>query len=165
MNEIKLNSKLSDDLLKVVVNEDGDAIYINPNDGAFMDRFVRFLSWLDKEEVRLNKLGEEKEKQYEGRLMVDDNGNADLEQLIDYATITSEALETVTAKVEELFGQDCIKKYFRAFYAINPDFRPDIDCINDFVSNIIPAVNTAYNTRMERLNGKYNKTRRGGKKG
>ena len=160
MKEFKLNSGIQEDLLKVILNEDDDCIYLNPNDSTFMDRFARFLSWLDAKSAELERIGEEKDKQYDGRVMVSDEGDVDIEQLLEFTNIQVEALKEISAEIDSLFGQDALRKFFKAFYAINPDFVPDGDCINDFLEQIIPAVNAAYDARVERIQKKYSKGRR-----
>lgn len=168
MQELKLNGGIQQDLLKVIVNDNDEYIYINPNDGTFLDRFGRFLAWLEEKTVELEKLGNEKAKKYNGKAIVTENEEGDteidIEQLLDFTSIQLEALTEISSKIDSLFGQDTLKKYFRAFYEINPEFIPDADCINDFLNQIIPAVNTAYDARIERINSRYNKSRKGGKK-
>lgn len=160
MKEFKLNSGIQEDLLKVILNEDDECIYLNPNDSTFMDRFARFLSWLDKKTAELDRIGQEKDKQYEGRVMVSEDGDVDVEQLLEFTNIQVKALTEISAEIDSLFGQDALRKFFKAFYAINPDFIPDADCINDFLEQIIPAVNAAYDARIERIQKKYSKGRR-----
>lgn len=160
MKEYRLNSGMREDLLKVIVNEDDEAIYLNPNDSTFMDRFAKFLAKLEKKTKELETLGAEKEKQYEGRAMISEEGDVDVEQLLEFTNIQVEALSEIVKEIDELFGQNTVRKFFKPFYAINPDFIPDADCINDFLENIIPAVNDAYNARIERIQAKYDKGRR-----
>lgn len=164
MKEFRLNGGLQEDLLKVIVNDDGDAIYINPNDGTFIDRFGKFLGWLDIKTKELEKIGEEKSKQYDGREIFtqDEEGETvvDIDQLLELTDIQTGALREISAEIDSLFGQDTLRKYFKVFYEINPDFIPDAECINDFLEQIIPAVNQAYNTRIERINKKYSRDRR-----
>ena len=160
MKEYRLNSGMREDLLKVIVNEDGEAIYLNPNDSTFMDRFAKFLARLEAKTKELEKLGEEKDKQYEGRVMISEEGDVDIEQLLEFTNIQVEALTEIVKEIDELFGQDTVRKFFKPFYEINPEFVPDADCINDFLENIIPAVNDAYNSRIERIQKKYSKGRR-----
>jgi hypothetical protein len=160
MKELRLNSGLQEDLLKVVVNDDDEAIYLNPNDGTFVDRFAKFLAWIDAKSKELDKLGTEKAKEYEGRAIFGEDGAVDVEQLLELTNVQLEAVKEIAAEVDNLFGQDTLRKFFKPYYTINPDFVPDADCINDFLEQIIPAVNAAYDARLQRIQSKYSKGRR-----
>lgn len=164
MREYKLHGGLQDDLVKVLVNDDDDYVYLNPNDSTFMDRFAKFLAWLEEKTSELEKLGKEKDEQYEGRAMISEDGEVDVEQLLEFTSIQVATLNEITERIDDLFGQNTLRKFFKAFYEINPDFVPDADCVNDFLEQIIPAVNDAYDARIERINAKYNKSRRGKKR-
>lgn len=160
MKEVRLNSGIKEDLLKVIVNDDDECIYLNPNDSTFMDRFAKFLSWLDVKSRELEKIGEDKAKQYEGKDLVSEDGDIDIDQLLEMTDIQLGAVKEISEEVDKLFGQDTLKKFYKPYYSINPEFVPDADCINDFLEQIIPQINVAYNARVQRIQSKYNKGRR-----
>ena len=68
------------------------------------------------------------------------------------------------AKIDRIFGQDVIRKYFRLSYEINPDFVPDDECIYDFLDSMTPVLNQIYADRAKRVKLKYNRDRKGGKR-
>lgn len=160
MREFKLNGGLKDDLLKVVVNGDGDAIYLNPNDGTFMDKVARFMSWFLNKADEMQKMGEEISKEYEGKEFVSEDGNVDAESLLKLTNIQLEVLKEISEEIDKVFGQDTLRKYFKPYYEINPDFVPDLECVNDFLDQIGPAISEAFNTRNQSINSQYSKNRR-----
>lgn len=164
MAEMRLRN-YSDDLQKVYVNEYDDFILINPGDHSFFSKFAEFLSWIDEEGAELNRIAEEAGKKYQGREMIseDEDGNTeiDTEQFLELAEVRLSACKKCNDRVDALFGQDTLKKYFRVSYEVNPDFVPDLDCIFDFIEEITPALEQIYNQRADRISKKYNKNRKG----
>lgn len=166
MKEFKLGSNLQENLLKVIVNDDGDAIYINPADTSFIGRYSAFLAWLDEKSAELSAKGDELSQRYEGKPLFVEDADGDLEsidseQLVVLAKLMTSTYEEIAERIDGLFGQDTLKKYFKHFYEINPDFLPDEECINDFLEAISPAIDAAYGMRAEALKKKYNKRRKG----
>lgn len=164
MNESRLQS-VSKQYEKVYVNEYDDYILIDPGDHTFLGRFADFIHWLEGKQVELDKISADMKAKYSGREMFkeDEEGNIDIdtEQLADLINIQTSAYKECREKVEELFGQDALKKYFRLSYEINPNFIPDLDYIFDFIEEITPVLEKTYGARAERINKKYSKNRRG----
>lgn len=164
MAEMRLRN-YSDDLQKVYVNEYDDFILINPGDHSFFSKFADFLAWINEEGAELDRIAEETGRKYEGREMIseDEDGNTevDTEQLLELTKIRLDVCRMCNDKVDALFGQDTLKKYFRVSYEVNPDFVPDVDCIFDFVNQITPALEQIYHQRADRISKKYNRKRKG----
>lgn len=152
-------------ICEVTVNSDGDKIYINPDDTTLIDRYVQLLRWFDLTGQELEQTGEEMEKKYEGRSMIveDGEGNTsiDTEQVVDFFAIQSKFYKDAMEKVDEVFGQDVIKKYYKVDFAINPGFVPDDSSLGDFFDEISDIMNTIFGKRAEYINRKYSKNRKG----
>lgn len=164
MSESRIQS-ISKQYEKVYVNEHDDYILIDPGDHSFLSKFADFIHWLEDKQAELDKISAEMKEKYAGREMFKENedGNVDVdtEQLTDLISVQTSTYKECEEKVEELFGQDALKKYFRASYEINPDFIPDIDYIFDFIEEITPVLDKTYGARAERINKRYNKNRKG----
>lgn len=164
-----IGKKISGQLQKVELNEFGDFILINPNDVAFPKAFGAFIRWIEEKEAELGKTASELENKYKGIPMIshDESGDVkiDSEQFSLYMQIKTELYTECCQRIDEIFGQDALKKYFRVFYEVNPDFIPDEDCIMDFVDEISLVLESIYQERFKRINQKYNKKRKGGSKG
>lgn len=161
----QIGKKLTENLVKVDVNDFGDYIMLDPSDASFQTRFFNLLKWVDEKQKELTSLAEEKGKKYEGRKLItqDEDGNTeiDMEQLSDLVEIQTSFYRECKDQINALFGQDTLEKYFRVCYEINPAFLPDEDCIADFLDEITPVLNQVYNARFERIKGRYNKNRKG----
>lgn len=160
-----IGKKLTENLVKVEVNDFGDYIMLDPGDSSFQKRFLDLIKWVDDKQKELNKIAEEKGKKYENRKLIafDDDGEAmiDIEQLSDLVEIQNNFYRECRDQINNLFGQETLEKYFRVCYEINPAFLPDEDCIADFLDEITPVLNQVYNARFERIKGRYNKNRKG----
>jgi hypothetical protein len=166
MQELKLNKK-DDNILKVYVNEYDDFILLDAGDAMFMDRFVQFLQFVEDNNEALKVKEKEYNEKYHEKPLVTENedGDAevDVEQLLTLTGIKTAIYKEYCEKIDTLFGQGTIKKYFRLSYEINPDFVPDEDCIADFIEQITPAIEKAYSIRADKISKKYSKNRRGKK--
>ena len=162
----QIGKKLEENAVKVVVNKYGDFIYLYPNSASFPTKYINLLKWAEEAEKKYTAIAEEKKKQYEGREVIrqDEDGNVeiDVEQLSDLVKVETSLYAEYEEKINELFGQDVLKKYFRECYESDPNgFIPDQECINDFLEEITPVLNDVYNTRFNRIQKRYNKNRRG----
>lgn len=167
MNDYSISKDLKGNLLKVELNEQGDFIYLNPNDTSFMEKFSKFLRWMDEKGNDLQKQGNEAEEKFKGRPLMseDEEGNTmiDTEQFELLTQIQAETMRECSEKIDQLFGQNTLGKYFKTFYEINPDFVPDEECVEDFLSAITPAIEKVYQARVERISKKYTRKRTGRK--
>lgn len=163
-----IGKKVSSQLIKVELNEYGDYILINPGDYTLSKRFSELIQWMEDKQAELGKLASEMNEKYKDTPMIsaDKEGNAsvDTEQLSLYVKIKNELYEECQRRIGGLFGQDVLKKYFRALYEINPDFVPDEECIMDFLEEISPVLQTIYQESARQINQKYGKNRKQGVK-
>lgn len=168
VKEFNIGSKLVEGAVKVTVNEYGDSIIVNASDAGFVKRFGDFLKWLEDKELEIAGKQKELEEKYgDGDFASEDeDGNViiNTDALVDFAKVWSELYESAAVKIDQIFGQGCLKKYFRAFYEMNQEFIPDEECIVDFLEEISPIIGYAYTARQKRITSKYSKNRKGRKK-
>lgn len=88
--------------------------------------------------------------------------NADA--FVEYSRIRTETYQEASERIESIFGQGTLGKYFRKFYEINPDFVPDDECLYDFLDEMTPILNDLFADRSKRIALKYNRNRKGGKR-
>ena len=161
----QIGKKLNEKLVKVVVNDWGDYFLINAGDTSFQERFLGLLKWIEEAQKNLNTLSEEKDKQYKGRALIttDEDGNKeyDLEQIEDLVEIQLKFYRECEQKINDLFGQDALKKYLRICYEANENFVPDEEYISDFLEEITPILNDVFGAKFERAKDRYNKNRKG----
>lgn len=164
----RIGKKSSSQLVKVELNEFGDYVIINTGDASFAKRYGDLLKWMEEKDDHLSEVAENMEKKYKDSPMIttDEDGNAeiDAEQFSEFVKIKTEFYRDAEEKISALFGQDVLKKYFRAFYEINPEFVPDEECIMDFLEEISPVLEKIYSQRFDRINQKYSKDRKFGMK-
>lgn len=163
-----IGKKISEQLKKIELNEFGDYILINPADASFSEKYSALMAWIDDKSAELGRKAQEMREKYGDTPMIshDEDGNTvvDSEQFSIFVNLKNELYKECVSKIDSLFGDGTIRKYFRAFYEINPDFIPDEDCIMDFLEEIAPILKEIYGERTARINSRYNKERRGGLK-
>lgn len=155
----------SENIQEVIVNEFGDSIRINAADATLRQKYNDFLSWLYPRVNELQGEVDKKEKQYAGRQIVsqDEQGNAviDTEQLSDLIEMENGFYNDCLSRINDIFGQGIVKKYFRSDYDLNPDFVPDEQETIRFIDEITGVASEIYGIRREELGKKYGKGRRG----
>lgn len=169
MIENRIQNRHAEGTIKVFVNEFDDYILIDPSDTTLAMRFQRFMAWLNARGQELQKQAEELDEEYKDSPMVQTNEETgetdiDLEQFGKFADIQCGFYREVAEKLDEIFGQNALRKYFRVSYEINPEFIPDDVAIQDFLESITPVMEQVFKTRFDRMNGKYSTGRQGGKR-
>ena len=161
--EFRTNNKSEDSLAKVFLNSEDDFIYINVKDATIFDRFAELLQWLEKKETDLR----EKEKNSKDYAVRDENGDivdVDVDEFLRCSSLRTETCKEVVNRIDGIFGENTIRKYFHKFYEINPGFVPDDECIYDFLDEMTPILNELFSEREKRIELKYNRERKGGKR-
>jgi hypothetical protein len=161
--EFRTNNKSEDSLAKVFLNSEDDFIYINVKDATIFDRFAELLQWLEKKEADLR----EQEKNSKDYAVRDENGDivdVDVDEFLRCSSLRTETCKEVVNRIDGIFGENTIRKYFHKFYEINPGFVPDDECIYDFLDEMTPILNELFSEREKRIELKYNRERKGGKR-
>lgn len=160
----QIGSAKSENIQSVIVNAYGDEIKINASDATLRGRYTEFIKWMDVRRKELEAECDEKEKFYGDRVAVetkeDGSVSIDAEQLSDMIDIQNRFCADVIKRIDGVFGQDIVNKYFRDDYALNPDFVPDEEQAIQFINEITDAASEIYNMRKQRIDAKYSKNRR-----
>lgn len=154
-------------LFKLFLNDEDDFIYINENDAGIFDRFAEFIAWIDKKSAEDEKKERELKEKYGEVFKTDKDGEIEdinTEAFLETSKYRIKTYQEAAEKIDAIFGQDVLRKYFRPLYEANPDFIPDDECIYDFVEEITPVLNDLFADRKKRIDFKYNKNRSGGRK-
>ena len=167
MKEFRTNNKQEESLAKVILNDKEEYVLINGKDATIFDRFAEFIKWLDDMGNEIKKKEKDIEAEY-GKDIVQRDEDGAVEDINTGAFIALSKLRTDTyreaaERIETVFGTGTMRKYFNAFYELNPEFVPDDECIYDFIEEITPVLNEIFADRKKRIELKYNRNRRGGK--
>lgn len=132
---------------EIKINKNGDVLKIPVGDNTFKGNFIEMVESFDKMqgevEARYKELSEGVEDDIELKK-------------IDYS-IESEYTAKVCAMIDNIFGEDTIKKCY-------PDAKePNLMMVTDFLMNITPVISEIYNEREEKITNKYNRRRKGAK--
>lgn len=133
------------DVLRLEVNDEGEYIMISADDATMFDRFaagIRHIVELsDETAAKIEAI----EKQYKGRTGFD----ADMEKVIaisgENVNFSKEAVKTV----DDIFGEDTVKKVFRSAYNHIPNFLPSINLITEFFEQVTPYMEKLFNRKLE----------------
>lgn len=169
MQENRIQNKHSESTIKVYVNDFDDYVLLDPSDTSLAMRFQKFMVWLNGRGQELTESAQALDEKYKGTEMVrtdEETGETDidLEQFGEFAEIQCAFYGEVTDKLEEVFGQNILKKYFRTSYEVNPGFVPDDVAIEDFLEAITPVMEKVFQQRFDRMNKKYSAGRKGKKR-
>ncbi len=166
--EFRTSSQQEENLAKVFLNSDDDYIYINEKDATIFDRFAAFMKWLEEKEADIRKKEEEYEKRF-GKDIVKVGEDGEVEDVnadafVQFSRLRTETYKESAGRIDDIFGEGTLRKYFRKFYEVNPDFVPDDECLYDFIEEMTPILNELFADRSKRLALKYNRDRKGGKR-
>lgn len=152
---------------EIVVNEKGDTIKINTADATFKKRFAEFLDGMAKKTSDMEKKALALEAKYEGKEIFEEKENGlysvDMEQITAITNAEIELYKGLMEELDDMFGQDIIKKYFADEYEINPEFVPDADSIVALIADLTQEVEVLYEERNKSVKSKYSTSRKGQK--
>lgn len=165
MQERRLGSKSSDNLVKIYVNEYDDFIFLDKSDTTFTRKFAELVEWMEKKQEELEKKGKALDKKYAGKPIIsqgeDENVEVDTEQLLLLTGMRVDLFKECVERIDGIFGEGTIRKYFRMSYEHIPDYTPDDAAISDFLEEITPVLEEIYKEKMKRMDSKYNRNRKG----
>lgn len=166
--EFRTSNQQEENLAKVFLNSEDDFIYINEKDATIFDKFAAFLKWLEEKDADIRKKSEELEKKF-GKDIVNLGEDGEVKDVntdafIQYSKLRTDTYKEAAENIETIFGKGTLRKYFRKFYEISPEFVPDDECICDFIEEMTPILNELFADRSKRIALKYNRDRKGGKR-
>lgn len=119
-------------LYKIELNNMGDYIEISTLDTGLFDRFVETY----KQIVNTAKDLPRKYKEIDKVCIIFGHENSIVEKI----RIRVRFFEESAKKIDSIFSQDALKKYFRSLYEEIPDFMPETKCFIDFYDHMIPVL-------------------------
>lgn len=138
--------QLDDGVRLVRVNEQGDTAAIPTKDVSFIQRFVKFMNWLETAMSENQK-----------REIPEQEGNPNfMQELETYLQARTETCAKACEMIDSLFGEGVSQNAFGVA-------TPDEVCIVEFVEQITPYINKAFEERGKKIDLKYNRNRKGGR--
>ncbi len=165
MEERRIGSKVEKRLKKVYVNQYDDYIILDENDTSFIQKFAQIIDWMEKKQSELKIKSAELSKKYEDKPLLnnteDGEEDIDIVQLLEIAELRVNLYKECIIKIDDIFGKDTIRKYFRDAYENIPGYVPDDEALSDFFEEITPIIEEIYKAKVKRMKTKYNKNRKG----
>lgn len=165
MQEKRLGSKSGDNLVKIYVNEYDDFIFLDKSDTTFTRKFAELIEWMENKQKELESKGKELDKKYTGKPIIskddDENVEVDTEQILLLTGMRVDLFKECAERIDSIFGEGTIRKYFRLSYEHLPDYIPDDTTISDFLEEITPVLEEIYKEKMKKMDSKYNRNRKG----
>lgn len=121
-------------LIKIELNDQGDHIVISTGDSTLFDRFMEGFLQIADEAAGLPGEYRKIEKKHRSAKELPMYKN------VDIARADVEFSKKAVKIINDLFGKDTLKKYFRQLYDEVPDFLPGAECFVDFFKNIAPVM-------------------------
>lgn len=125
--------------ITVEVNDNGDTIELNLEDQKFVDRFYQLIGKLDEVKKNVN----------EANVRQMSDGDK-LQYLIGQT-------EEILTEIDGIFGEGCCRKVFG-------DIVPNPYLIAEFFEQMTPIIEKYMQERKKKINEKYSRQRRGGRK-
>ena len=149
------NLNFSTGILRIKVNEYGDALLLDSSDLSIFNRFHNLYARLEVLTEGANKEVEQVVDKYR------DEKEVSMDMIHDYVDLTIRYSENVMQELNNIFGEDFTAKVFRANYELNADFVPDELALTELVEALVPVMENAYGERIKRNKSKYNAGKRG----
>lgn len=165
MEQISMKNTSEEILKKVLVNENDDYILLNVNDATLVEKHIELIQWLEGKQTELEEKNKALEEKYKGQESISkkDDGTIEIntDMIMEITRLKCDLYKETCVRINAVFNQEVVKKYFRSCYELNPDFVPDEECVVDLINSLSEVVEKMYKTRMERIHKKYNTNRQG----
>lgn len=128
-------------LYKIELNDMGDYIEISTTDTVIFDRFVetyRQIAGAAKDLPR-------RYKEIEKVRAIPGHENKTVEKIRANVRFYEESVE----KIDHVFGQGTLRKYFREHYEKIPDFIPGTECFIDFFERMVPVLENLFGRKVD----------------
>lgn len=149
-----MNKENDAKLYKIELNNMRDYIDILTVDQELFDRFLETYRQIADAAKDLPRRYEE----IDNVRVIPGHENKMIEKIRAKLRFCEESVE----KIDSIFGQGTLKKYFRSFYEEIPDFVPFTKCFIDFYDQMVPVLEELFERRVDdcekeriRYMGKY----------
>lgn len=127
-------------LYKIELNNMGDYIEISTADTGLFDSFVETYRKI----VNAAKDLPRRYREIEKVRIIPGHENKTVEKARAHVRFCEESAE----KIDLVFGQGTLKKYFREHYEKIPDFMPGTECFIDFFEQMVPVLERLFGRKV-----------------
>ncbi len=136
-----MNKESNSGLYKIELNDMGDYIEISTADAGIFDRFVETYRQIVSAAKELPRRYREIEKVR----VIPGHENKTVEKIRANVRFYEESAE----KIDLVFGQGTLKKYFREHYEKIPDFMPRTEYFIDFFEQMVPVLEKLFGRKVD----------------
>lgn len=141
-------------LVKIYLNDKNEYIVLNGGDSKVLDRFAVFMGWLDEVQAEI--------QSWKKGLRSPSGEALSRAEIMQAESVKSIGIyRECAARLDEIFGEGTIRKFFYAYYDRDEDFVPDGECFFDFINAVAPIVGDIYQKKHEKMKRRYNPERLG----
>lgn len=126
-----MNKEKNVGTFKIELNKAGDYIVISTKDMNLFNRFMNGYGLIADMAEKLPQKYKEVERKY---------GKPCMEKTVEISRINVTFSEDSIEIIDNIFGRDTVKKYFRRLYKKVPDFMPETECFIHFFDHITPVL-------------------------
>lgn len=127
-------------IFKIELNKVGDYIDISTTDIELFDRFVAGYRQIADMAEGLSQKYKEIEQRYDRPCT---------EKTVEIARVNVGFSEAAIKIVDDILGNDTIKKYFNKLYEEVTDFMPGAECFIDFYDQMLPILEKLFDRRVD----------------
>lgn len=128
-------------LFKIELNNQGDYIEIPTTDTGVFDRFVETYRQIVNSARELSG----RYREIDEARVLPGHENKTVEKIRANVRFYEESVE----KIDHVFGQGTLKKYFREHYEKIPDFIPGTECFIDFFERMVPVLENLFGRKVD----------------
>lgn len=130
---------------EITLNRKGDKTYISVDDATLFDRFVNGYKHIAEQADAIPGRIREIEKKYEGKTEFQD----EMQKTVELSRVNVGFSEDSVKVIDDIFGKDTVRMYFRDLYEKIPTFLPNADCFLEFLERITPEMERLFHRKME----------------
>lgn len=128
-------------LFKIELNNRGDYIEIPTADTGFFDRFVETCRQIGNAARDLSG----RYREIDEARVLPGHESKTVEKIREKVRFCEESTE----RIDGVFGQGTLKKYFREHYGNTPDFMPGAECLIDFFEQMAPVLEKLFGRKVD----------------
>jgi hypothetical protein len=122
--------------VRIILNNWNESIFVDPANKKLQKEFNKFVAlWTASKWTLCEKM--------DACIRAIEN-NVVIEEWNDTCCRNVKIVQSAYENIERIFGPETLRMYFRKLYEENPDFVPDIECIDDFILNMQKALKIVY---------------------
>ncbi len=128
---------------KIELNNQGDYVMVPIGNSDFYDHFAKGCKQIwGMAGGACSKLKKIERKYKSSRSL-----ESDLKRIEETAKINVQFSKNAAGIIDNIFGEDTVRKYFYKSYEENPGFIPGVECFTDFLDQITPIMQNLLENR------------------